>query len=258
MTEPKSLQCKGFISSAHRGFVDDVLKENTLAAFYNAYLHGADMIETDARMSKDGILVCNHNATAVGLDPAVGKTVEYTVAETDGAVLTSLILSQDEKWGTQTVPTLDQVLHLAYHTGMAVNIDMKNGSLYAKEIVDAVLKNGMRGRVVYATNGAGADTIRYILTRDPDARFIDKPVHYTAEKLADVPDYPSRCFAYTGNFSAENVENIRKSGCMLALISLNPENFAAAMVHHPDMCEFLHTSDFRQIEADYFENLIFY
>ena len=138
---------KFWLTSAHRGMVEGVLKENTLAAFYNAYLNGADMLETDARMTRDGVLVCNHNATAVGFDPARGEVAEYAVAETDADVICSLILSEDEKWGTQRVPTLDEALHLAYHTGLILNIDMKNGSLYADEIVDAVLRNGMRGRV---------------------------------------------------------------------------------------------------------------
>ncbi|MBQ7921350.1 MAG: glycerophosphodiester phosphodiesterase family protein [Clostridia bacterium] len=246
---------KCWLTSAHRGLVDDVLKENTLAAFYNAYLNGADMIETDARMSCDGVLICNHNATAVGTDPATGETVTYTVAETNAETLCSLILSRDEKWGTQTIPTLEQVLHLAYNTGMIVNIDMKAGAKDADAIVDTVLRCGMRGRVIYATNGAGAETILQILRRDADARFIDTPSNYTAEKLAEIEDRNRRCFAYTGDFSKENIDMIRKSGCMLALISLRPENFRDAMVHHPDMCEYLHTSDFRQIETDYFDTL---
>jgi len=249
---------KFWLTSAHRGMVEGVLKENTLAAFYNAYLNGADMLETDARMTRDGVLVCNHNATAVGFDPARGEVAEYAVAETDADVICSLILSEDEKWGTQRVPTLDEALHLAYHTGLILNIDMKNGSLYADEIVDAVLRNGMRGRVIYATNGAGTDTMQKIISRDPDARFIDTPANYTAERLSCIPDYGRRCFAYTGDFSAENTQKIRASGCMLALISLHPGNFAEAMAQHPDMCEYLHTSDFRQIETDYFDKLKLY
>lgn len=52
---------KNWISSAHRGFVEGALRENSLAAYYNAYLHGADMVETDARFSSDGVLIVNHD-----------------------------------------------------------------------------------------------------------------------------------------------------------------------------------------------------
>ena len=44
-------------------------------------------------------------------------------------------------------------------------------------------------------------------------------------------------------------------GCKLELISLKPDNFAAAAACHPDICEFLHTSDFRAIEEDYLNNI---
>ena len=45
---------------------------------------------------------------------------------------------------------------------------------------------------------------------------------------------------------------------MLALISLNESNFEAAIARHPEMCEYLHTSDFKQIESDYYANLNLY
>ena len=32
-------------------------------------------------------------------------------------------------------------------------------------------------------------------------------------------------------------------------------NFNNAIKHHPEMCEFPHTSDFKSIEEDYFNNL---
>ena len=57
---------KGWLSSAHRGFVEGDLKENSLAAYYNAFLNGADMIETDARLTSDGVLIVNHDDTVKG------------------------------------------------------------------------------------------------------------------------------------------------------------------------------------------------
>ena len=37
--------------------------ENTMAAFKEAHLSGADMIETDVRLTKDGVLVLMHDDT---------------------------------------------------------------------------------------------------------------------------------------------------------------------------------------------------
>ena len=39
-----------------------------------------------------------------------GELVSYVVAETPADVICSLILSKDDVWGTQRVPTLEQVL----------------------------------------------------------------------------------------------------------------------------------------------------
>ena len=119
---------KMWITSAHRGFVEGTLKENCLAAYYNAYLNGADMIETDARLSSDGVLIVNHDDTVRGFNEN-GEPVSYVVADTPAEIICSVILSKDEKWGVQKIPTLEEVLHLAYNTGMHVNIDLKNARI---------------------------------------------------------------------------------------------------------------------------------
>lgn len=43
---------KTWITSAHQGFVNESLHSNTLAAYELAAKKGADMIETDARMTR--------------------------------------------------------------------------------------------------------------------------------------------------------------------------------------------------------------
>jgi len=247
---------KHWITSAHRGLVDGTLKENSLAAYYNAYLKGADMIETDARFTSDGVLIVNHDPTVKGFNE-IGEEVTYIVAETPADVICSLILSKDDVWGVQRVPTLEQVLHLAYNTGMLVNIDLKNKYEGAAPVAKTVLKCGMIGKVVYALNGSGMKGIDTVMAIDPDARFIDSGVGF-AQTVRDFAERGKRCFCYTSNANVENVNEIRDYGCQLALISLNMNNFETAIRQHPDMCEFLHTSDFRAIEDSYLKNLKLY
>lgn len=237
---------KSWITSAHRGFVCDGIHSNTLAAYRLAAEKGADMIEVDARMTRDGVLIVNHDATVKGFDEN-GAPVEYTVGETDYAVIARMSLLR-EQTDCNRVPTLNEALCLAYYHGMCINIDLKEGLLHAEETARAVVSHGMRGRTVYATNGAGAEAIRAILKIDPDARFIDRKVNFTKEKLAEIEGYPSKCFVYTADFSDENIAEIRESGCMLATISLTAENARAAFRHFPDMAEYPHTSDFEAID----------
>lgn len=247
---------KSWITSAHRGFVSGTLKENSLAAYYNAYLNGAEMIETDARFTSDGVLIVNHDDTVRGFNDK-GHPVTYVVAETTAKTICSVILSRDEKWGVQRIPTLEQVLNLAYHTGLLVNIDLKNGYQSAEAVAKSVLRCGMIGKVVYALNGSGMAGINAILSIDPDARFIDKGVGFGAT-VKDFSERGKRCFCYTSDTSDENINAIRNYGCLLALISLNPDNFENSIRCKPDMCEFLHTSDFKAIEENYLKKIKLY
>lgn len=238
---------KTWISSAHQGFVRDGIHSNTLPAYALAAEKGADMIETDARMTRDGVLIAHHDPDVKGFD-ASGRPVTCRISETDFADLAGIYLIQGNTGSGSRIPTLDQTLSLSYFAGMCVNIDLKEGDAHAEQIARLVVKTGMRGRTVYATNGAGPETIHRILRIDPQARFIDTKKNYTPSALESVPDYPARCYIYTADFSEENIAEIRESGCMLATISLNADNALAAFRHHPDMAEYPHTSDFEQID----------
>lgn len=238
---------KTWISSAHQGFVEKDIHSNTLAAYMFAAQKGADMIETDARMTKDGILIANHDDIVRGFD-SNGNEISYVITETNYSDIRKVNLLK-ERPDDNFVPTLEETLHLAYFSGMCVNIDLKDGILHAEKVAKLVVATGMRGRVVYATNASGAEAINKILEIDPDAKFIDTKKNYTKEALQSVKDYQKKCFVYTDDFSDENIKEIRQSGCMLATISLNKDNAMAAFKHHPDMAEYPHTSDFEKIDA---------
>lgn len=240
---------KSWITTAHQGFVGDseLMCPNTLSAFFLAAEKGADMIETDARATKDGVLICCHDPVVRGFDE-LGAAIEYSISETDSSVITQVILAPNDPAGVQRVPTLEQALHLCYFTGMCINIDLKEKLLNAEKIAYLAVGMGMRGRTVYAPNGAGAEAMLKILHIDPEAHFIDRPENFTAEALKNIPAYPVRCYAYTSDFSNETIAQIRESGCMLAAIGLNRDKAPAAFRHHPDMVEYPHIFDYAAIE----------
>lgn len=241
MTEFKR-QKRTWIVSAHQGYVEGGIHSNTLAAYRLAAEKGADMIETDARTTLDGVLIAHHDADVKGFDEC-GRPVRLVISQTDYADLARVCLTADNR-PENHIPTLEQTLRLAYQTGLCVNVDLKEGLAHAEDVAHLVARCGLRGRVVYATNGAGVEAIRCILAIDPGARFIDTKQNFTREALASIPDYPACCYVYTADFSDENIAQIRESGCMLATISLNEENVAAAFAHCPDMAEYPHTTDF--------------
>ena len=65
---------------AHRGFSGKYL-QNTEEAFIKAVEHGSGGIETDVRITKDGVLVVNHNETAVFCDGTELAVSEATYEE---------------------------------------------------------------------------------------------------------------------------------------------------------------------------------
>ena len=99
--------------------------------------------------------------------------------------------------------------------------------------------------------------INTILLVDPDARFIDRGAGF-AKTVKDFGERGKRCFCYTWDSCRDDIEAIRECGCLLALISLDENNFKRSIVYHPDMCEYLHTSDFKAIEEQYLKSIKLY
>jgi glycerophosphoryl diester phosphodiesterase len=65
---------------AHRGN-SVAAPENTLAAFRRAIDDGADIIETDLHLTRDGVFVCIHDATLDRTTDGSGPVAELTLAE---------------------------------------------------------------------------------------------------------------------------------------------------------------------------------
>lgn len=90
------------IVTSHRGagFLEP---ENTLRAIRRAIALGADQVEIDVQLTRDGHLVLMHDATVDRTTNGTGKVADLTIAE---------IRQLDAGHGEQ-VPTLEEVLALA-------------------------------------------------------------------------------------------------------------------------------------------------
>jgi glycerophosphoryl diester phosphodiesterase len=86
---------------AHRGGSAGT-PENTLAAFANAVAIGADIIELDIHLSKDGVPVVIHDATLDRTTDGTGQVNSYTVQE----------LKQFDAGQGERIPRLEEVFVL--------------------------------------------------------------------------------------------------------------------------------------------------
>lgn len=71
---------KKFINYAHRG-ASEYCPENTLLSFYTGIFMGANGIETDVQISKDGAPVLFHDDTLDRVTDKKGKLCDYTLEE---------------------------------------------------------------------------------------------------------------------------------------------------------------------------------
>lgn len=69
-----------FVNYAHRG-ASEYLPENTMLAFYTGIYMGANGIETDVQLAKDGTLVLFHDSTLQRVTGEEGSVSDYTFEE---------------------------------------------------------------------------------------------------------------------------------------------------------------------------------
>lgn len=93
---------------AHRG-ASDHAPENTLGAFRLALEGGADIIETDLWFTRDGELVCHHDATVTRMTDQPGRVGEMTLSEVQSLRVRSRF---DERFPNEHIPTLAELLDL--------------------------------------------------------------------------------------------------------------------------------------------------
>lgn len=107
---------------AHRGAATDA-PENTLAAFELAWQQGADGIEGDFQLTRDGEIVCIHDAFTMRTARRPRKVTKATLAELRQLDVGSW---KGEQWRGIRIPTLGEVL-ATVPDGKKMFIEIKSG-----------------------------------------------------------------------------------------------------------------------------------
>ncbi len=111
---------------AHRG-ASSAMPENTLAAFALALDQGADGIELDVQLSKDGHLVLVHDTTLLRLTSNPRRVSELTVSE----------LKAEDLGQGQAVALLEELFELLGDATL-YNIELKDFAFRDQGLVDRV------------------------------------------------------------------------------------------------------------------------
>lgn len=158
--------------------------ENTLPAFALAMERGADGIELDVHLSRDGELVVIHDETLERTTNGTGLVKDHTLAQ-----LRNLCADNGmDGFAEARIPTLREVLALVQPGTMQVNIELKTGILWYEGIEEKALAlvngMGMKDRVIWSS--FNHYSIREVRRLDPTARtaWLFGDVICDVEKLA--------------------------------------------------------------------------
>jgi glycerophosphoryl diester phosphodiesterase len=124
---------------AHRGAAHDA-PENTIAAFNLAWQQGADGIEGDFYLTRDGKIVCIHDASTKRTAGQARTVAQSTLAELRQLDLGSW---KGEQWRGSRIPTLDEVL-ATVPQGKQVFIEIKCGPEILPALKQALAESGLQ------------------------------------------------------------------------------------------------------------------
>ncbi|CAN5812141.1 glycerophosphodiester phosphodiesterase [soil metagenome] len=129
---------------AHRG-ASAFAPENTLAAFKKAVEDGAEGIEFDVRLSKDGEAVVFHDADLKRIGGRDEKIIDFSFEELqkiDAGSWFNRVFPKlaDEKFSNETIPSLRDVLNLLNDFRGLIYIELKCKEREVEPLVKAVCK----------------------------------------------------------------------------------------------------------------------
>ena len=169
----------------HRG-ASGHAPENTLPAFQMAADMGADGVELDVQLTRDGVLAVCHDETIDRTSSGAGWLKDFTFDE-----LRSLDFSNgNAAYEGVKIPAMEEVFDLLAPTGLTINIELKTGIVFYENIEEKILELAARknweDRVIYSS--FNHYTVRRIKELNPAAKvrllYADGPI--------DLPGYGHR------------------------------------------------------------------
>lgn len=134
----------------HRG-ASGYAPENTLDAFVLALDQGADGIELDVQLTKDGEPVVIHDERIDRTGSGIGFVRDYTLAELKKMQFNKTIPG----YRAVTIPTLKEVYELFQGKQKKINVEIKTGIFFYPGIEDKVLElaaaMGVENQVIYSS-----------------------------------------------------------------------------------------------------------
>ncbi|MFJ8528823.1 glycerophosphodiester phosphodiesterase [Bacillus sp. NPDC094106] len=162
---------------AHRG-VKGTHPENTMIAFQEAELIGADGIELDVHLSKDGELVVIHDETVDRTTNGVGLVSEKTVKELQALDAGS---HKNPSFHEAKIPTLREVFTWLSTTNLQLNIELKTDVIHypkiEEKVIELVREYHLSNQIIFSSfNHDSVSVLAKIAPEIPRAILYDEPL----------------------------------------------------------------------------------
>jgi glycerophosphoryl diester phosphodiesterase len=140
------------------------MPENTLPSFAKAIELGADGVEFDVQLTKDGEVVVIHDETLDRVSTGNGFVRDYTLKELRYFNFNKRGISEPKY---MAIPTLDEVLQLLKPANIYINIELKTGVYYydglEQKCVDLVNKQGLSDKIIWSSfNHCSVEKVKQI------------------------------------------------------------------------------------------------
>ncbi|WP_050183069.1 glycerophosphodiester phosphodiesterase [Domibacillus robiginosus] len=205
---------------AHRG-ASGTHPENTMVAFEAAAEKGADGIELDVQMTRDGEIVIIHDETVKRTTNGRGAIARMTMAEVSELDAGSWF---SPVFAGEKIPTLDEFFTWAAGNHLQINIELKTNKVpyhgIEKQVLDLIEAYNMRGRVIISS--FNFDSIKRVIELDPYIAVAGLIWKIRRDALARAKDlgltalHTQASYAFS-NYGKEAVD----SGMLLRLYTIN-------------------------------------
>ena len=136
----------GVLIVAHRGN-KAAHPENTRAAFERAINEGADLLETDIRVSADGVFVCFHDERLERMTDGRGRLQEKSIAD----LKLLRVRQRGREWSGERIATIEEFAALL-PADVAAALELKDRRFFERKtcekLVECLEKLGLRSRTI--------------------------------------------------------------------------------------------------------------
>lgn len=214
---------------AHRG-ASAYAPENTLEAFRMGAEQGADGVELDVQLSKDGQLVVIHDETIDRVSDGHGYVRDYTLEE-----LKKFVFNKTHpEYADARIPTLGEVYDLLKPLGLEINVEIKTGIYFYPGIEEKLYllekEKGMQGKIIYSSfNHYSVMKMRNMIRRPEQACYMPTASRMCRAMLPDWARTPSirRCITCS---TTVFLEACREKNLLLHVWTVDDEKYMKLLV----------------------------